>query len=87
MQENIFRAGMAEDIDARIAGYLLRSVAPENNFLVQIKHADADLQAVEDVAVNLRILKVRHGAAASWVLVCSSAETLCDLRAGRGKLR
>ena len=80
MQENIIRAGMAEDIDARIACYLFRAVAPEDNFLMQIKHADADLQAIEDVAVDLRIFKVRHGVAANWLLLRPSAGKLCDLR-------
>jgi hypothetical protein len=80
MQKNIIRAGMAEDIDARIARYLFRAVAPEDDFLMQIKHADADLQAIEDVAIDLRIFKVRHGAAANWLLLCPSAGKLCDLR-------
>jgi hypothetical protein len=38
------------------------------------------LQAIEDVAVDLGILKGRHGATAIWVLVSSSAGMLCDLR-------
>jgi hypothetical protein len=32
---------------------------------LQIKYADPDRQAVEDLAVNFRILKGRHGAASS----------------------
>ncbi|MGA9510311.1 MAG: hypothetical protein WBV55_16960, partial [Candidatus Sulfotelmatobacter sp.] len=63
MEKNIFRAGVAEDIDAGKAGYFFRTVTPEDYFLLQIKYADPDLQAVEDVAVNFRILKGRHGAA------------------------
>ena len=65
MEKNIFRAGVAEDIDAGKAGYFFRAVTPEDYFLLQIKYAHPDLQAVEDVAVNFRILKGRHGAASS----------------------
>jgi hypothetical protein len=63
MEKNIFRTGMAEDINAGKAGYFFRAVTPEDYFLLQIKNADPDLQAVEDVAVNFRILKRRHSAA------------------------
>jgi len=72
VQENIFGAGVPEDIDAGIARYLLRAVAPEDDFLVQIEHAHADLQAIEDVAVNLGILKSRH-----WVR--KSAEAIVSI--------
>src|SRR5580692_9767704 len=44
-----------------------RAVAPEDGFLLRIERADPDLQAIEDVAVDLGILKGRHGAAAIWV--------------------
>jgi hypothetical protein len=65
MEKDIFRAGVAEDIDAGKAGYFFGAVTPENYFFLQIKDADPDLQAVEDVAVNFRILKGRHGSATS----------------------
>ena len=51
---------MTEHIDARIACELFRTVAPEDDFLLQIEHAYADLQLVEDVAVHFGILKSRH---------------------------
>jgi hypothetical protein len=63
MVKNIFRAGVAEDINAGKAGYFFRAITPENYFLLQIKNTDPDLQAVEDVTVNFRILKRRHGSA------------------------
>jgi hypothetical protein len=65
VEKNIFRAGVAEDVDARKAGYFFRAVTPKDYFLLQIKDADPDLQAVEDVAVNFGILKGRHGSATS----------------------
>jgi hypothetical protein len=71
---------VAEDIDARKACYFFRAVTPEDYFLLQIKYAHPDLQAVEDVAVNLRILKGRHGAQRVWALMGLSAEKLSDLR-------
>jgi hypothetical protein len=79
VQKNVFSARMAEDIDSRIASYFFRAVVPEDDFLLQIEHTDPDLQAIEDVAVDRGILKGRHGAAAIWVLICSSAGMLCDL--------
>ena len=84
MQKNVFSPRMAEDIDSRIASYFFRAVAP-NDFLLRIERTDPyvqaiDVQAIEDVALDLGILKGRHGAAAIWVLVCSSAGMLCDLR-------
>ena len=81
MQENIFGARMAEDIDARVSGDLFGTITPENNFLMQIEHDDADLESIEDVTVNLRIFKVRHGASAIWLLVGLSARMGRDLRA------
>src|SRR5580658_10498230 len=86
VQENIFGAGMAEDIDAGIAGDLFGTVAPEDDFLLQIEDDDADLQAIQDVAVDLGIFKVRHGATGIWVLLCSSAGKHWDLRS-RGEWR
>jgi hypothetical protein len=49
MQKNTVGAGMAQDIDARIAGDRFRAIAPENNFSLQVEHAHADLQAVKDI--------------------------------------
>jgi hypothetical protein len=69
---------MADDIDSRIASYFSRAVAPEDDFL-RIEHTEPDFEAIEDVAVDLGILKGRHGAAAIRVL-SSSAGMLCDLR-------
>jgi hypothetical protein len=43
------------DIDPGIARDLFRAVTPEDNFVLQIKHAHSDLQAIEDVAANIRI--------------------------------
>ena len=43
-----------------VARDLFRAVAPEDNFFLQIEHAHADLQAVEDVAVSLGIAKGWH---------------------------
>jgi hypothetical protein len=57
MQKNVFGAGMAEPIDPRIARDLFRAIAPEDNLLLQIEHAYTDLQAVEGVAIDFRILK------------------------------
>jgi hypothetical protein len=61
-------ARMALHIDSRIANYFFRFVVPEGDLLLQIEHTDLDLQAIENVALDLRILKGRHGAAAIWVL-------------------
>ena len=68
MQKNVVRAGMAEDIDARIAGDLFGAVAPEDNFFLQVDYAHADLQAVEDGAVGLGILKSWHDGCAGMLL-------------------
>jgi hypothetical protein len=62
---------MAEHIDARITRDLLRAIAPEDNFSLQVEHTHAELQAIEDVAVNLRVLKGWHGK--------SSQERLLDI--------
>src|SRR4029077_15157442 len=50
MQKNVFRAGMAEDIDAGVAGDLFGAIAPEDDFFLQVDYAHPDLEAVEDVA-------------------------------------
>src|SRR5208282_676286 len=60
MEKNILRAGVPENIDSRVTRDLFGSIAPENNFPVQIENADPDLQPVEDVAVNLGIFKRWH---------------------------
>jgi len=52
---------MAEDIDSRIASHFFRAVAAADDFLLRIEHTDADLQSVADVALDLGILKARHG--------------------------
>ena len=66
MQKNVVGAGVAEDIDAGVAGDLFGAVAPEDNFFLQVEHAHADLQAVEDVAVSIGIAKGWH----SWRKEC-----------------
>ncbi|MGC2260283.1 MAG: hypothetical protein WA594_18375 [Candidatus Sulfotelmatobacter sp.] len=65
MEKNIFSTGVAEDVDAGEAGYFFGAITPENYFFLQIKDADPDLQAVEDVAINFRIFKGRHESATS----------------------
>jgi hypothetical protein len=61
MQKDILSAGVAEDIDARVTGDVFGAVAPEDNLFLQVEHAHADLQAVEDVAVSIGIAKGWHG--------------------------
>lgn len=58
-QKNVFNARMAEDIDSRIASYFFRAVAPEDDFL-RIEHTEPDFEAIEDVALDLGILKGRQ---------------------------
>src|SRR5208282_1891529 len=60
--KNVVGAGVAEHIDARVARDLLRAVAPENNLALEIENTDANLQAVEDVTVNVGVLESCHGA-------------------------
>ncbi|MGA8527821.1 MAG: hypothetical protein WA654_00410 [Candidatus Sulfotelmatobacter sp.] len=73
MQKDVVSAGVAEDIDAGVTGDVFGAVAPEDNFFLQVEHAHADLQAIEDVAVGIGIAKGWH-VGAGILLVCSSAE-------------
>jgi hypothetical protein len=61
VEKNIFRTRGSENIDPRVACDLVRAVAPENNFPVQIEKADPDFEHIEDVGVNLGILKPWYG--------------------------
>ena len=74
MQKNIFCAGVAEHVDPRIARDFFRAVAPEHNFFLQVKHAHADLQPIEDVAIRLGISKGWHGARTAMPLISTSAK-------------
>src|SRR5258706_16322567 len=67
VQKNVAGTRMAQHIDSGIAGDLFSAIAPENNFVLKIEHAHADLQAVEDIAVGLGISKGWHG---GWAQCC-----------------
>src|SRR5579872_4035817 len=60
VQQNVPCAGMAEHVNARVAGELFRTFTPKYNLAPQIEHAHPDLQFIEDVAINLWIGEVRH---------------------------
>jgi hypothetical protein len=53
LEKNVFRTRLPENIDPRVACDLLRAVAPEKSFPVQIESADPDFEPVDDVGVNL----------------------------------
>ena len=61
MRKNVLGAGVSQHIDAGVARNFLRPITPENDFPVQVKNANADLQAIEDVAIDRGIVKGRHG--------------------------
>ena len=44
VENNIFRTRVPENIDPHVACDLLRAVAPENNFPVQIENAAPDFE-------------------------------------------
>src|ERR1700693_4876117 len=76
---------MSQNVEARIAGDLFGAVAPEDNFFLQIEHTDADLQAVENVAANVGIVKGQHVECARVLLVYSSAEKRATSEHGDGE--
>jgi hypothetical protein len=80
MQQDAIDAGMAQHIDSRIAGDPLGAFAPKNDVPLHIQHADADLQMVENFAVNMGILECRHTAAQKVIAVCTSAKKDQNLR-------
>jgi hypothetical protein len=73
MEKDVLGADVAEDIDTGITSNLFGAVAPEDDLLLQVENAYADLQAVEDVAVSIGVAKGRHGVT-GILLACSSAE-------------
>jgi len=71
--KNVVGAEVAQHLDAGKAGDLFGSIAPEDNFFLQIDYADANLQAIEYVAVDVGILEGRHGEWARLLLTYPSA--------------
>jgi len=83
MQKDVLGAGVAEDIDAGITSDVFSAIAPEDDLLLQVEHAHADLQAVEDVAVSIGIVKGWH-VGAGMLLAYSSAENGFGFRGSGG---
>jgi len=77
--QNTLGTEVAEYVDAFIPRNVRRAITPENNFLLQIEHAHADLQAVQDVAINVRILKGWHDCA-RCALIFPSAKNHSNFR-------
>ena len=73
MQKDVVGAGVAEDIDAGVTGDCSAPSLQKTIFCLQVEHAHADLESIEDVAVGIGIAKGWH-VGAGILLVCSSAE-------------
>src|ERR1700678_1218576 len=74
--KDVFGAVMSERIDATIAGDLLGPVAPKDNLFLQVEHAHADLEAIENVAASFGTLEGRHGCARMMLGCLSAKKTL-----------
>jgi hypothetical protein len=59
--KNVFARGVTQHIHARVSRDLFGAIAPKDDPSLQIEDADADLQVIEDVAVNVWIFESRHG--------------------------
>jgi hypothetical protein len=60
LQESSSRAKPTHHLVAKAPGNPFGAIAPENDFFLEVDHADSDLQALQKASTNLGILKGRH---------------------------
>lgn len=62
-EQGFFRAAMAEDVMAQVAGDAFGAAAPEQDSFVNVDYAKAGRQIFEDGAADFRIVEGRHESA------------------------
>jgi hypothetical protein len=62
--KNVFARGVTQHIHARVSRDLFGAIAPKDDPSLQIEDADADLQVIEDVAVNVWRTLLKRGSVA-----------------------